>query len=137
MRHALLMATLLWSGAAWAQTAPSAPAAPEAPVLWGAIAFTSNGSYGSAWGQASKAEAEANVLKRCTRYGSGRCEVISFQGRLCAALVTYSRGAWRSAFTGGGLTVHQALQAAHDNCKSDSRVKGACTLHTVVCGDGR
>jgi hypothetical protein len=128
---------MLFSEAGRAQDLGPVVGPPPAPVYWGALAFTSSGSYSTAYRYGSKAEAEAAVLKSCTKFRQGVCEVISFQGRLCAALVTYSTSRWRLAFTGGGLTVQDAQKAAFENCKSDRRVRGSCTLRTVVCGDGR
>src|SRR4051812_35884651 len=42
---------------------------PSPSSLWGAIAFTSDGSHATVWKAPSKAEAEANVAKRCARLG--------------------------------------------------------------------
>src|SRR5947209_20255467 len=52
------------------------------PTVWGALAFTADGSYATAWKAPSKAEAEADVAKRCARLGRGACEVVSFRGEL-------------------------------------------------------
>lgn len=122
-------------GAASAQTAP-APA-----QLYGAIAFTADGSYSTAWKQASKAEAEADVAKRCAKFGRGACEVVGFSGAVCAALATYigahSGRRYKLSFTGGGTTSPDAQRAAMDRCNADKRTRQRCQLRTVVCGDGR
>ena len=108
----------------------------SAPV-WGALAFTANGSYASAWGQATKAEAEADVLKKCAKFGDGTCEVIAFEGRLCAALATHRSRTLRVSYTGGGTSVATAQRSVMEQCRADRRVRGRCTLRTVLCGDGR
>jgi hypothetical protein len=109
-----------------------------APQVWGGIAFTSDGSYATAWRQPTKADAEANVAKRCAGFGRGRCEVVGFPGELCVALVTYRGGRWRIAFPGAGRSYPEAERAATERCEQDRRTRARrCTLRTVVCGDGR
>lgn len=124
---------------------PAQPSAGRpAAERWGALAFTAAGGYGSAWRYATKAEAEAAVLKSCTRLDEGRCEVISFEGRFCAALASYrvsgKRKILRGAYTGAGESVPAAQRSALERCKeamSKRGGRGDCTLRTVVCGDGR
>lgn len=134
-------------GAAAPQSAVG-PAQPStgrpAAERWGALAFTAAGGYGSAWRYATKAEAEAAVLKSCTKLDEGRCEVISFEGRYCAALASYrvsgKRKILRGAYTGAGESVPAAQKSALDRCKEAMGKRGGrgdCTLRTVVCGDGR
>jgi Domain of unknown function (DUF4189) len=115
---------------------PSTPG-PSTSNLWGAIAFTSDGSYATSWKAASKAEAEADVAKRCARMGHGACETVSFPGELCVALANYRGGGYRAAYTGGGQTSPEAQKTAVDRCNDDRRTRGRCQLRTVVCGDGR
>jgi hypothetical protein len=119
--------------------APGAPGpgGPGSTVVWGAIAFTADGSFATAWRQPSKSEAEADVSKRCARMGRGACEVISFPGNLCGALYNFRSGRYRAAYTGGGNTSPEAQQSAKDRCNNDRRSRGNCQLRTVVCGDGR
>jgi hypothetical protein len=121
--------------------AQAAPMPAEKPSYWGAIAFTADGSYATAWKQASKAEAEADVAKRCAKFGRGSCEVIGFAGSLCAALATYlgahSGKRYKLSYTGGGVTTPEAQKSAMTRCNQDKRTRGKCQLRTVVCGDGR
>jgi Domain of unknown function (DUF4189) len=109
--------------------------------LWGAIGFTADGSYSSVWKMASKAEAEAEVAKKCASFGRGSCEVVSFSGHECAALATfignYQRRRWDLSFTEGGNTYPGAQNAAMTRCNSDERTQGRCQLRTAVCADGR
>jgi Domain of unknown function (DUF4189) len=117
---------------------PSSPGAPgPSSEVWGAIAFTADGSYATNWRQPSKPEAEADVSKRCARMGRGGCEVVSFPGTLCAALANYRVGRYRGAFTAGGNTNPEAQRNAIDRCNNEPRSRGRCSLRTVVCGDGR
>jgi hypothetical protein len=124
--------------------APTPP--PEAPgasanSLWGAIGFTADGSFSSAWKMAAKPEAEAEVAKKCASMGRGSCEVVSFSGHECAALATfignYGRRHWKLSFTLGGNTYPEAQNAAMNRCNSDERTQGRCQLRTAVCADGR
>lgn len=113
------------------------PGGPGNAAVWGAIAFTADGSFASAWRRPSKSEAEADVSRRCARMGRGACEVISFPGHLCGALYNFRYGRYRAAYTGGGTTSPEAQQSAKDRCNNDRRSRGNCQLRTVVCGDGR
>jgi hypothetical protein len=126
---------LLTAGTSWAQSPNSKS------DVWGALAFTADGSWATAWSKPSKADAEANVAVACAKFGRGRCEVVSFNGEYCAALATYigahSRRRYKLSFSGGGTSVPGAQSAAMDRCNSDSRTRGRCQLRTTVCGDGR
>ena len=133
---ALLMA-LAGAPAPGVAQAPAVTAPAPPPPLWGAIAFTADGSYATAWKSPSKAEAEADVSKRCARMGRGACEVVSFPGNLCAALYNFRAGRYRAAYTGGGATSPEAQQTARARCNADRRARNNCQLRTVVCGDGR
>jgi hypothetical protein len=90
---------------------------------------------------AGKAEAEAEVAKKCASLGRGSCEVSSFSGHECAALATfignYGRRRWKLSFTWGGNTYPEAQKAAMDRCNSDQRTQGRCQFRTAVCADGR
>jgi len=111
---------------------PSAPSQSN----WGAIAFTAEGSYATAWQQPSKAEAEANVLRRCAKFGRGACEVATTPGQ-CLALATVRAGRWRLAFTAGGTTTPEAQQNAKNRCNGDKRSRNRCEIKISICGDGR
>lgn len=125
------------------QTPPTsaAPAPSAKPQLWGAIGFTADGSFSTAWKYSSKAEAEAYVAVNCAKFGRGKCEIISFGGELCGALATYigshSGRRYRLSFTSGGYTASDAQRTALERCNDDRRTRGRCQLRTVVCGDGR
>ncbi|MBV9461013.1 MAG: DUF4189 domain-containing protein [Bradyrhizobium sp.] len=154
-----LVAPTPYSPNAPSQNSPSYPAGPEhspdtnsnpsypdrsnpsSDILWGAIAFTADGSYSTTWKMASQPEAEAKVLRQCARFGRGGCEVVSFSGQECAALATfigpYRRRRWSLSFTGGGMTYPAAQGAAMDRCNSDERAQGRCQPRTAACADGR
>jgi len=110
-------------------------------IWWGAIAFTADGSYSSAWRMPTQPEAEAKVLRQCARFGRGGCEVVSFSGQQCASLATfigaYRRRRWNLSFTAGGLTYPEASSAAMERCNSDERTQGHCQPRTTACADGR
>jgi hypothetical protein len=141
VQWAFIAMGLLVAPAAFAQAPSPAPTPSGQPAYWGAIAFTADGSFSTAWKQPSKAEAEADVAKKCAKFGRGACEVIGFSGGLCAALATYigahSGKRYKLSFTGGGLTSPDAQKKAMERCNEDKRTRGRCQLRTVVCGDGR
>jgi hypothetical protein len=123
------------------QTAPDA-STPSTGEFWGAIGFTADGSYWSAWKQPTKADAEALAAKGCAKFGrSGGCEVASFSGQQCVSLATfngpYARRRWNLSFTAGGDTYPEAQNAAMARCNSDERTRGRCQTRTTVCADGR
>jgi hypothetical protein len=116
--------------------------APSTGELWGAIGFTADGSYWSAWKQPTKGDAEALAAKGCAKFGrSGGCEVASFSGQECVSLATfigsYGRRRWDLSFTAGGNTYPEAQNAALARCNSDERTRGRCQTRTTVCADGR
>jgi hypothetical protein len=114
------------------------PSIPPDPTQFGAIAFTADGSFSSAWKRASKSDVEARVLANCIKLGRGKCEVVSFREELCAALASGQNGSGRRiTLTGGGLTPADAKRSAIERCNKDRRTRGPCELRTVVCGDGR
>lgn len=109
--------------------------------LWGAIAFTADGSYSTVWKLPSKAEAEAKVAMKCATFGHGGCEIASFSGQECVALATfigtYKRRRWILSFTAGGLTYPAAQNAVIARCNMDERTQGRCQPRTAACADGR
>jgi hypothetical protein len=122
------------------QSSPSQPSQ-SADLLWGAIAFTADGSYASIWKISSKPEAEAKVAVKCAEYGRGSCKVVSFSGRECVGLArfvgSYKRRRWNLAFTAGGMTYPEAQSAAVASCNSDERSQGRCEPRIAACADGR
>jgi hypothetical protein len=152
-RGLFILTMLLFSlDIAWAQSSSSDPhsssndpgttTTPSGKSdVWGALGFTADGSWATAWLKPSKAEAEANVAVACAKFGRGRCEIVSFGGEYCAALATYigshSHRRYKLSFSGGGHSVPEAQKAAMDYCNKDSRTRGRCQLRTTVCGDGR
>jgi hypothetical protein len=116
---------------------PSQTPNPADGELWASIGFTADGSYYSAWKYASKAEAEAQVAKKCAAYGRGACEVSSVSGRECIALSAFSGRGWKLSFTAKGSTFPEAQTNALNYCNSDKRTGGRCTFRTAVCADGR
>jgi len=122
---------------------PPAPSQPDTStnLPWGAIAFTADGSYSTAWKMASEAEAEAKVATQCAGFGRGGCKTVSFSGQECVALATfigtYSRRRWQLSFTAGGMTYPEAQSAALDRCNQDERSRGRCQSRIAACADGR
>lgn len=110
-------------------------------VLWGAIAFTADGSYSTIWKMASEPEAEASVAKKCAEYGRGGCKVVSFSGQQCVGLATfngpYKRRRWSLSFTAGANTYPGAQRYALDRCNADERSQGRCQPRVAACADGR
>ena len=120
------------------QGTPSpAPSDQTDNVLWAAIGFTADGSYYTAWKYSSKAEAEAQVAKKCSAYGRGACEVSTVSGRECIALAAFQGRRWKLSFTAKGSTFPELQTNALNYCNNDQRTGGRCTFKTAVCADGR
>jgi hypothetical protein len=116
-----------------------APAIPRPDdALYGAIAFTPDGSFFSVWRIGSRTEAEDKVRSECSALGRGACEAVSFRGEICAAIASAEIGKQRKiTYSGGGLTPGDAERLALRRCNADRRARGSCQLRTTVCGDGR
>jgi hypothetical protein len=113
-----------------------APWAEPAPIF-GAIAFTADGSFSAAWKSSSKTEVEAKVRDECNGFRRGKCEVVTVPKGLCAAIATYHQGSDRKVtYAGGGLTRADAQRAALERCTGGPRSGRTCQLRTVVCADG-
>jgi Domain of unknown function (DUF4189) len=133
----LLLAKASASSAQDARAQSPAPWA-TAPIRYGAIAFTADGSYSTAWKYRSKAAAQAKVAAVCARFKRGACQVVSFGAKVCAAIASFEFGKDRKVtYSGGGLTPEEAQQAAMRRCREDGRSGGRCELRAVVCADGR
>ncbi|WP_072369337.1 DUF4189 domain-containing protein [Hyphomicrobium sp. NDB2Meth4] len=122
-----------------AQELSVGPAAPtEQRPVYGAIAFTPDGSFFSVWKISSRLEAEEKVREECATLGRGACEAVSFRGEICTAIATGEiRKRRKITYAGGGLSPDGAEQLALKRCNSDRRARGTCQLRTTVCGDGR
>jgi len=108
------------------------------PIRYGAIAFTADGSYSTAWKYRSEAAAQAKVASVCARFKRGVCQVVGFGAKVCAGLASFETGKGRKVtYSGGALSPQEAQQQAMRRCKEDSRSGGRCELRVVVCADGR
>jgi TPR repeat protein len=120
---------------------PMSPPDTSTELKWGALAFTADGSFSTAWKVASRADAEADVAKRCAEFGRGGCRVVSFSGQECLSLATfigsYARRRWELSFTAPGTTYPEAQNAALGRCNSDERTRSRCQSRTTACADGR
>jgi hypothetical protein len=117
--------------------APAPPLADNSPV-YGAIAFTPDGSFFSVWKIGSRLEAEDKVRTECTSLARGSCEAVSFRGEICTSIATGEIARKRKiTYAGGGLNPSDAERLALSRCNGDRRARGTCKLRTTVCGDGR
>jgi hypothetical protein len=131
----------LFSSGVLAQTSEEATepqADAKAAAVFGAIAFTADGSYSTTWKRASKKEAEDKVLNDCKRFRRGECQIVGFRQELCAAIASFSTSKnLRVTYAGGGVTRADAQRSALERCNGDDRARHACAVRTTVCGDGR
>lgn len=123
---------------------PDLPALSLAPMpapqgsVYGAIAFTPDGSFFSVWKIGSRLEAEEKVRMECSALGRGSCEAVSFRGEICTSIATGEiRKQRKITYAGGGLDPSAAEKLALGRCNGDRRARGTCQLRTTVCGDGR
>jgi hypothetical protein len=120
---------------------PRGPVFEIKPTVWGALAFTADGSHATVSNRPSKAEAEAAVAKKCAAFGRGSCKVLAMPDALCVALATsvgsHSGQRHRVSITGAERTSMEAQKKALAYCNDDPRTRRQCHLMVVVCGDGR
>lgn len=124
--------------ALFAQTPPPPAGPPEdesKPETFGAIAFTADGSFASAWKWQSKEAVEARVLSQCNRFKRGHCEVATVRDGLCASIASFSRGMQSVTYAGAGVTPDDARRVALRRCNGDRRSGGKCQIRTTVCSD--
>jgi len=114
------------------------PAPDSGTAVYGAIAFTPDGSFFSVWKITSRLEAEDKVRAECAGLKRGSCEAVSFRGEICTSIATGELSKKRKiTYAGGGLSPSDAERLALGRCNSDRRARGTCELRTTVCGDGR
>lgn len=120
------------------QASIAPPSNTSKPAVYGAIAFTPDGSFFSVWKIGSRLEAEEKVRSECTALRRGTCEAVSFRGEICTSIATGEIAKERKiTYAGGGLAPGAAEKIALGRCNSDRRARGTCQLRTTVCGDGR
>jgi len=109
--------------------------APRRPVgewitTWGAIAMGSIDSvtnYGVPTGKMSKAEAEADVLRRCASHGETDCRVVLAYHNQCAVIAEpHINGKPLSGGTVkfvGAATIAEAGEYAKSQCRKENKDK--------------
>jgi Domain of unknown function (DUF4189) len=134
---AALVAACAGAGAQSRQTAQLAGENPASPPVFGALAFTADGSFTAVWKQDSKDAAEAKVGTDCKSMARGACEVVGFRQELCAAIASFRTSKDAATYAGGGVTREDAKRSALERCNGDDRARRKCQVRAVVCGDGR
>lgn len=116
---------------------PAGDGVPSGPVWesrWGAIAIDfSKGSYGSAFAQGSKRQAQQGALKQCRANGGGKaCKVSLVYFNQCGVM---ARGDTYGVTQGAG-TLDDASKIALQRCSEQSRncrvVLSECSYPTRV-----
>lgn len=109
------------------------------PRIWGAIAATTGGSYGSSWNYKTRGEAERRAVAGCRRNASGgrRCgKPIAATRSSCIALSIYNRNGNKGYMSRSRTTLKLALNTAFAACKKNPRSKGSCTIRAYICANG-
>ena len=108
------------------------------PAQFGAIAFTADGSFASAWKYASKSEGRSPRARELQQAPPGKMRGRELpRGAVRGACIGQNAAGRWITMTGGGLTPPDAKRSAIERCNKDGRTRGPCELRTVVCGDGR
>ena len=107
----------------------------DTPQLFGAVAFTADGSFASAWKWSSKKAVEARVLSQCSKFKRGPCQVATVRNGLCASIANFSEGMASVTYAGAGITPEDARRVALRRCNGDSRSNRNCRIRTTVCSD--
>ncbi|WP_193314814.1 DUF4189 domain-containing protein [Xanthomonas sp. LMG 12459] len=93
-------------------------------TTWGAIAMGSidnTTNYGVTTGKLSKAEAEADALRRCASHGEKDCQIALSYHNQCAAIAEPQTNGLPLAIGlvsfSGGVTITDAIQRAQAHCR--------------------
>ena len=100
---------------------------------WGAVAYTSGAAaYNSQWNHASESEALAKAVTQCQAKNSGRCDVQTFSGENCLALISGTRGGTKYS----AWTRNAGFRATQDKARQLCQTYTSCEVRTIVCANG-
>lgn len=113
------------------------------PSVWGAVAFSWNGSSGAVWERPDRRAAEVDALKLCETSGGQRCQTFAAHTSFCAA-VAQSPGQDPSQQTGTFVAAgasQATAKAASDMILTECRARATnpetCTIRNTFCANGR
>lgn len=110
------------------------------PVIWGALAYTAQGAFGTAWNKPTRQDAERDALLACRARGVQTCRVRAMAEKACGAIVLSAQQVGTkkhsTAFVSVRPTLAQAIDNARAECQRLSKQPEACSAPTTLCADG-
>lgn len=111
-------------------------------TVWGAIAYTARGAYGSTFNRASREEAEREALRECQRIAGRRteCRLMAGADSTCMAMASYRTENRRRIYFGSMVALRpqlsDAISEALRQCNDEPNADRACSARTTLCADG-
>jgi len=100
---------------------------------WGAVAYTSGAAaYNSQWNHSSESEALAKAMTQCQAKNSGRCDVQTFSGENCLALISGTRNGTKYS----AWTRNAGFRTTQDKARQLCQTYSSCEVRTIVCANG-
>lgn len=111
-------------------------------TVWGAIAYTARGAYGSTFNRASREEAEQEALRECQRRAGRRadCRLMAGADASCMAMASYRTENRRRVYFGSMVALRpqlsDAISEALRQCNDEPNAERGCSARTTLCADG-
>lgn len=112
------------------------------PQIWGAVAYTANGTVGRAWNQPNRLEAEQVAIAECRKRAgrNAKCDTLAAADKACLAVATYRARSGETIYYGARVslqpTLAQAISNALQQCQDAPRSRDTCANRISICADG-
>lgn len=112
------------------------------PQIWGAVAYTANGTVGRSWNQANRQEAEQVAIAECRKRAgrNAKCDTLAAADKACLAVATYRARTGETIYYGARVslqpTLAQAISNALQQCQDAPRSRDTCANRISICADG-
>jgi peptidoglycan hydrolase-like protein with peptidoglycan-binding domain len=112
------------------------------PAVWGAVAYTANGTVGRSWNRASRLEAEQDAIGECQKRAGRRakCDTLAAADAACLAVATYRARSGETIYYGARVslqpTLAQAISNALQQCQDAPRSRDTCANRISICANG-
>ncbi len=114
----------------------------KAPAIWGAVAYTANGTLGRVWNRVSRQEAEESAKAECRRRAGRKaaCDTLTASDSACLAVATYRSQTGGTVYYGARVALQPDLARAISNalqqCQEADRSRGTCVNRVAFCANG-
>ncbi|MBN9082602.1 MAG: hypothetical protein BGP04_00270 [Rhizobiales bacterium 62-17] len=111
-------------------------------TVWGAIAYTARGAYGSTFNRPSREDAEQEATRECQRRAGRRaeCRLMAGADASCMAMASYRTENRRRVYFGSMVALRpqlsDAISEALRQCNDEPNAERGCSARTTLCADG-